>query len=162
MCRNFGGVMSTETCVMYYCYLHTLIHTDLVSAVYAADKAEKREALKKGKEKKAILDHSNKVTFELRALFYWVDQQTVYYIISFKWHLLYSVHNASMSHVAMLLQDKTPCKVQQKMRIEWAPRALKIKNVLQHDVENTVRILHYSTLCLLHTVYISETPLKIC
>lgn len=36
---NFEGVISTETCVLYYRYLHTLIHTDPVSAAYTADKA---------------------------------------------------------------------------------------------------------------------------
>lgn len=58
--------MSTETCVMYYCYLHTLIHTDPVSAIYiAADSASlitgeycHREAVKNGQEKQTLFNTS--------------------------------------------------------------------------------------------------------
>lgn len=54
--QELWGTISTETCVMYYCHLHTQFHNDLVSAIYTADVAplvtEKvlRKAIKKSYE----------------------------------------------------------------------------------------------------------------
>lgn len=64
--QELWGTISTETCVMYYCHLHTQLHSDLVSVIYTADIAPLiKHILGKGKKKKRktvkrFLGHSYK------------------------------------------------------------------------------------------------------
>lgn len=49
--QELWGTISTETCVMYYCHLHTKLHSDLVSVIYTADIAPLiKHILRKGKK----------------------------------------------------------------------------------------------------------------